>query len=150
MQSGLSGPPSAPLPRCRSPFNTPRSPRAPFPQAASDTYYATLQKFHGWIVTGTFTVALKIVPSRWEGGGCGTAHRRRSAGAGLLGCWPASLTSRRRSPFGREDFIGKVGIQPGDQAALQQMHSFCTSFGAVLAEVQAFLAENGLDDPAKV
>lgn len=82
-------------------------------QAASETYYATLQKFHGWIVTGTFTVALKIVPSR-------------------------------------EDFFSKVGIQPGNDAALQQMHAFCTSFGAVLAEVQAFLAENGLDDPAKV
>lgn len=43
-----------------------------------------------------------------------------------------------------------MGIQPGNDAALQQMHAFCTSFGAVLAEVQAFLAENGLDDPAKV
>ncbi|KAL4433929.1 hypothetical protein ABPG75_000370 [Micractinium tetrahymenae] len=82
-------------------------------QAASETYYATLQKFHGWIVTGTFTVALKIVPSR-------------------------------------EDFFDKVGIQPGDEAARQQMHDFCTSFGAVLAELQAFLAERGLDDPAKV
>ncbi|GAB4818195.1 hypothetical protein N2152v2_005241 [Parachlorella kessleri] len=32
--------------------------------AASESYYATLQKFHGWIVTTTFTVALKLVPSR--------------------------------------------------------------------------------------
>ena len=32
--------------------------------AASEAYYTTLQKYHGWIVTGTFTVALKIVPSR--------------------------------------------------------------------------------------
>jgi hypothetical protein len=32
--------------------------------AASETYYATLQRYHGWIVTGTFTVALKLVPSR--------------------------------------------------------------------------------------
>jgi len=32
--------------------------------AASETYCATLQHFHGWIVTGTFTVALKLVPSR--------------------------------------------------------------------------------------
>lgn len=36
----------------------------PLAQAASETYYATLQHFHGWIVTGTFTVALKLVPSR--------------------------------------------------------------------------------------
>ena len=34
-------------------------------QAASETYYATLQRYHGWIVTGTFTLALKLVPSRW-------------------------------------------------------------------------------------
>lgn len=33
--------------------------------AASEVYYQTLQRFHGWIVTGTFTVALKLVPSRW-------------------------------------------------------------------------------------
>lgn len=33
-------------------------------EAASETYYATLQQYHGWIVTGTFTVALKLVPSR--------------------------------------------------------------------------------------
>lgn len=32
--------------------------------AASETYYATLQQYHGWIVTGTFTVALKLVPAR--------------------------------------------------------------------------------------
>lgn len=32
--------------------------------AASESYYATLQQYHGWIVTGTFTVALKLVPSR--------------------------------------------------------------------------------------
>ena len=32
--------------------------------AASEAYYATLQKFHGWVVTTTFTVALKLVPSR--------------------------------------------------------------------------------------
>lgn len=32
--------------------------------AASETYYATLQCYHGWIVTGTFNVALKLVPSR--------------------------------------------------------------------------------------
>jgi Ca2+:H+ antiporter len=33
-------------------------------EAASETYYSTLQQYHGWIVTGTFTVALKLVPSR--------------------------------------------------------------------------------------
>ncbi|PSC73205.1 pleckstrin homology domain-containing family A member 8-like [Micractinium conductrix] len=82
-------------------------------QAASETYYATLQHYHGWIVTGTFTLALKIVPSR-------------------------------------EDFFAKVGAAPNDEAAMAAMHAFCTEFGAVLAEVQAFLAANDLDDPAKV
>lgn len=33
-------------------------------EAASETYYETLQQYHGWIVTGTFTVALKLCPSR--------------------------------------------------------------------------------------
>lgn len=33
-------------------------------EAASEAYYATLQPFHGWIVTGTFTIALKLAPSR--------------------------------------------------------------------------------------
>lgn len=33
-------------------------------EAASETYYSTLQQYHGWIVTGTFTVALKLVPGR--------------------------------------------------------------------------------------
>lgn len=37
-------------------------------EAASQTYYATLQHYHGWVVTTTFTVALKLVPSRWGGG----------------------------------------------------------------------------------
>ncbi len=34
---------------------------------ASEAYYATLQKYHGFIVTTTFTVALKLVPSRSVG-----------------------------------------------------------------------------------
>ena len=33
-------------------------------EAASETYYSTLQQYHGWIVTGTFTVVLKLVPGR--------------------------------------------------------------------------------------
>lgn len=32
--------------------------------AATETYYATLQQYHGWLVTGTFTVALKLVPGK--------------------------------------------------------------------------------------
>lgn len=33
-------------------------------EIATETYYETLQKYHGWIVTGTFTVILKLVPNR--------------------------------------------------------------------------------------
>lgn len=33
-------------------------------EIATKTYYETLQKYHGWLVTGTFTVVLKLVPSR--------------------------------------------------------------------------------------
>ena len=50
----------------------------------------------------------------------------------------------------RESFFEKVGVAPGDEAAMQQLHAFCAEFGALLAEVQAFLAANELDDPAKV
>ncbi|KAL4855989.1 Importin beta-like SAD2 [Chlorella vulgaris] len=80
--------------------------------AASETYYATLQQYHGWIVTGTFTVALKLVPSR-------------------------------------EAFFDKVGATAADDASMQHMHAFCTAFGGLLADIQRFLAENDLDDPAK-
>jgi hypothetical protein len=51
--------------------------------AASETYYQTLQRYHGWIVTGTFTVALKLVPSRRV---CDVPPRRqRRALPGLAG-----------------------------------------------------------------
>jgi hypothetical protein len=83
-------------------------------EAASETYYATLQRFHGWIVTGTFTVALKLVPSR-------------------------------------ETFLLKAGGEGGgEEETYAEMRAFCAAFGSVLAEVQAFMAAAGLDDPAKV
>lgn len=50
----------------------------------------------------------------------------------------------------REDFFDKVGARPDDEAAMEDMHAFCSGFGALLGEVHAFLAENGLDDPTKV
>jgi len=65
-----------------------------------------------------------------------------------LCCLPACLPPD--PAWHREDFFDKVGCKPDDEAALGQMHTFCTAFGGVLAEVQTFLAENGLDDPAKV
>ena len=75
--------------------------------AASEAYYATLQKYHGWIVTGTFTVALKIVPSRCVqrvslmGSGPLTDHgetMRQQQLCGLLGDSPHKLSTE--SSFG--------------------------------------------------
>lgn len=57
------------------------------PAAASEAYYATLQRYHGWIVTGVFTAAMKLAPSRWGG--------RREGGSEYHGSlWP--LCSRRQ------------------------------------------------------
>ncbi len=53
-------------------------------------------------------------------------------------------------PVCRETFFDKVGAAPDNEAAMQQLHTFCTEFGALLAEVQEFLAANDLDDPTKV
>lgn len=66
-------------------------------------------------------------------------------GPGLQTC-PAPATRLRR----REDFFSKVGVGADDEGAMAGMHAFCSAFSGVLAEVQAFLAANGLDDPAKV
>lgn len=130
-------------------------------EAASETYYATLQRFHGWIVTGTFTLALKLVPSR-------CAQAGSLPGGALLAaepaCWPwlagaagagtsaPPLTALPRHPPGRcrETFLQKVAEGLDEEAVMQQMHAFCTQFGGVLGEVQAFLAAAQLDDPAKV
>jgi hypothetical protein len=66
--------------------------------AASETYYATLQQYHGWIVTGTFTVALKLVPSR-----CSVAA-----------AWPAERWSRSR--LGKECAAGPRRFSTCDPA----------------------------------
>lgn len=41
-------------------------------------------------------------------------------------------------------------MDTADEAGMRHMHAFCAAFGEVLAEVQLFLADNDLDDPAKV
>lgn len=68
----------------------------------------------------------------------------------LIGGSSAHPFSRRVPPVCREAFFEKVEVQPGDEAAMQQLHAFCAAFGAVLADIQAFLAAGGLDDPTKV
>lgn len=78
---------------------------------------------------------------------CESAHDavHGSVPQSLLTPLPASILY-----FCREAFFEAVGALADDEDAMAQMHAFCTAFSAVLAEVQAFLAENGLDDPAKV
>jgi hypothetical protein len=87
--------------------------------AASEAYCATLQRYHGWLVTGTFTVALKLVPAR------GAFMARVAAMPG-----------------------GGAGAGEGGGAA--EMAAYCDALDAALAEVHAFLAGEGLDDPSKV
>lgn len=41
-----------------------RDPGTEVSTAVGEAYAETLQRFHGWIVSGTFTVAFKLVPSR--------------------------------------------------------------------------------------
>ncbi|KAK9867885.1 hypothetical protein WJX84_000554 [Apatococcus fuscideae] len=79
--------------------------------AANEVYYATLYKYHGWITSSAFVLALKLVPSR-------------------------------------EVFFEKLGT-PG-RGLMNEMYQFISAFSSVLAQIQKFLADRGLDDPAKV
>lgn len=65
-------------------------------------------------------------------------------------CTKPAATPSTAHPFRRDDFFSKVGVAPGDDGAMAAMHAYCTAFSGVLAEIQQFLADNGLDDPAKV
>ena len=54
--------------------------------AAADAYAATLQRYHGWLVSNTFSLALMLVPSReafFEKLGCdgGAPATREAVGA---------------------------------------------------------------------
>ncbi|KAK9836470.1 hypothetical protein WJX74_001113 [Apatococcus lobatus] len=79
--------------------------------AANEVYYATLYKYHGWITSSAFVLALKLVPSR-------------------------------------EAFLEKLGT-PGKEM-MEEMQQFIMVFGSLLAQIHKFLADKGLDDPAKV
>ncbi len=51
----------------------------------------------------------------------------------------------------RQAFLRSLGVaEGGEEAAMQQVAGYCRALGALLAEVQSFLAANGLDNPAKV
>lgn len=90
-------------------------------EIATQAYYDTLQQYHGWIVTGTFTVVLKLVPSRegfWQA---------------LLSCAP---------PQDKED--------QGRQSLEASMAAFCPVGEALILDIWRFLKDRGLDDPTKV
>ena len=48
----------------------------------------------------------------------------------------------------RETFLEQLGT-PG-QGMMEEMQQFISAFGSLLAQVHKFLADKGLDDPAKV
>ena len=48
----------------------------------------------------------------------------------------------------REVFFEKLGT-PG-RGLMDEMYQFISAFSSVLAQIQEFLADRGLDDPAKV
>lgn len=49
------------------------------------------QRYHGWIVTGTFTVALKLVPSRWVHRACSERSSSVGAARATSSCGAAAL-----------------------------------------------------------
>lgn len=49
----------------------------------------------------------------------------------------------------RETFLSKLQPSPGCDV-MGEMHACTEAFSPVLAAVQSYLADNGLDDPAKV
>ena len=87
---------------------------------ATATYYDTLQQYHGWIVTGTFTVILKLVPSKDV-------------------FWKAISEEQ-----------GEGCEEADDEMASIKVKAFCQQFDGILSEIHAFLQSHNLDDPTKV
>jgi len=48
----------------------------------------------------------------------------------------------------RESFFEKLGVH--DEATMEEMAAFLKSFSPILADIQEFLKDNGLDDPTPV
>lgn len=98
---------------------------------ATATYYDTLQQYHGWIVTGTFTVILKLVPSRntfWKAISEETEQQQQCEDAGISDAMPL---------HDNDDMVERV-------------KAFCEQFDSILGEIHAFLDSHDLDDPTKV
>lgn len=49
----------------------------------------------------------------------------------------------------RESFLSKLQPSPGGDV-MEEMHACTQAFAPVLAAVQTYLSDHGLDDPAKV
>lgn len=99
---------------------------------ATATYYDTLQQYHGWIVTGTFTVILKLVPSRNT-------------------FWKAiSEETEQQQQQQCEDGGSSDAMHGNDDNMVDRIKAFCQEFDSILGEIHAFLESNDLDDPTKV
>lgn len=97
-------------------------------EIASQTYYSTLQQYHGWIVTGTFTVVLKFVPSR-------------EAFLETILLESEESSSCLSSDVDKEQLEARLNAS---------MSIFCSKFQNLLQEIHDFLDSKGLDDPTKV
>lgn len=97
-------------------------------EIASQTYYSTLQQYHGWIVTGTFTVVLKFVPSR-------------EAFLETILLESEESSSCLSSDVDKEQLEARLNAS---------MSTFCSKFQNLLQEIHDFLDSKGLDDPTKV
>lgn len=94
---------------------------------ATATYYDTLQQYHGWIVTGTFTVILKLVPSRNT-------------------FWKAISSKETEQQQQQCEDAGSSD----DDNMVDRIKAFCQEFDSILGEIHAFLESHDLDDPTKV
>eukprot|EP00890_Picochlorum_soloecismus_P002451 jgi/Picsp_1/3206/NSC_06046-R1_pleckstrin homology domain family a len=113
-------------------------------EIASETYYNTLQQYHGWIVTGTFTVVLKFVPSREAFLETILLESEQ--------CTPPCLSSDADNELIDKERIDKELIDKGQMEARlnASMSTFCSKFQNLLQEIHDFLDSKGLDDPTKV
>ena len=105
-------------------------------EIASETYYSTLQRYHGWIVTGTFTVVLKFVPSREAFMETILLESEESTSPSYL-----SEAGTHKERIHKEQMEARLDAS---------MSAFCSKFQNLLQEIHTFLDSKGLDDPTKV
>jgi hypothetical protein len=65
-----------------------------------------------------------------------------------LSCWGGIRILTVQLVPSRESFFEKLGVQ--DEATMDEMAAFLVVFSPILADIQNFLKEKGLDDPTPV